>query len=665
LSAAGQRPNILSGATDRIPRLGGGGGGGQSGGNDSLRSRYLAEDTINISYYILDSTRSSRMDSSISDYFTRFPIPPTHVYLGNTGAPTRSILFAPSLRAGFDPGFHALDVYKWSLEKVRFFNTTRPYTELNYSLASRAEQIIEVMHTQNLKPYWNASFQYRLTNAPGVFRNQKTNHNNYLLTSWYQSPSKRYNNYLVVVANKLQSEQNGGIKNDKNYLADPIYADDRFTIPTKIGGDPVFGTNFFNSVINTGIQNSETNILLRQQYDLGRKDSIVTDSTVLPLFFPRLRFEHNFKYGNYNYSFRDFPVRSATQNNVPDSAYYFDHYGITMSTGDSVFFQDRWKEFSNDFSIYQFPDPNNLQQFIKLGMELQLLRGQVRTNRSLYNLSAHGEYRNRTKNQKWDMMASGRLFLNGYNAGDYHANVNLLRQLGRFGNLQVGFENVNRTPGFIYNQSSNFYLDALKDFNKENTIHLYAAIGQPGTGWQLRGDYYLITNYLYLTDFYKLEQESTLFNVLRVNALKTFRVGRHWRWHTEIYLQQKIGDAPLNIPALFTRNRFAYEGNLGFRHLTMALGTEVRAHTPYKADNFSPVLQQFFFQNTTTITNLPQVDLYLNFRIRSFKAYLRVENLNTMSFTNGFGFTNHNFAAPEYPLPGMMIRLGIFWSFVN
>jgi uncharacterized protein Usg len=121
----------------------------------------------------------------------------------------------------------------------------------------------------------------------------------------------------------------------------------------------------------------------------------------------------------------------------------------------------------------------------------------------------------------------------------------------------------------------------------------------------------------------------------------------------------------LNIPALFTRNRFAYEGNLGFRHLTMALGTEVRAHTPYKADNFSPVLQQFFFQDTTTITNLPQVDLYLNFRIRSFKAYLRVENLNTLSVTNGFGFTNHNFAAPDYPTPGMMIRLGIFWSFVN
>ena len=45
----------------------------------------------------------------------------------------------------------------------------------------------------------------------------------------------------------------------------------------------------------------------------------------------------------------------------------------------------------NDFSIYQFPDANNLQQFIKLGAELQLLKGLLRTDRaSLYNIIAHG-----------------------------------------------------------------------------------------------------------------------------------------------------------------------------------------------------------------------------------------------------------------------------------
>ncbi|MBA2745673.1 MAG: hypothetical protein H0U44_05555, partial [Flavisolibacter sp.] len=248
-----QRPTVLQGVGDRIPRMGSGSGSGQSTGGDSLRSRSLSEDSISLSFYYIDSSRAFKLDSSILDYTTRFPIPATHIYLGNNGAPTRSILFAPLLKTGFDPGFHAFDVYKWQMENVRFFTTTRPYTELSYSIASRAEQIIEVMHTQNLKPHWNASFQYRLINGPGVFRNQKSNHNNYLLSSWYQSPNKRYNNYFVILANSLQAEQSGGIRSDKNYLSDPNYAQDRFTVPSEIGGDPVFRTNFFSSVIYTGV----------------------------------------------------------------------------------------------------------------------------------------------------------------------------------------------------------------------------------------------------------------------------------------------------------------------------------------------------------------------------------------------------------------------------
>ena len=661
-----QRPNVLQGIGSRIGSLGSSGGGGSGG--DSLISRAKEEDSITIRFYYRDSSHGFMLDSSIADFTTRFPIPATHIYIGNTGSATRSILFAPSLRAGWDQGFHAFDVYKWKLENVPFFNTTRPYTEIAYALASKAEQMIEINHTQNFKPYWNVNFNYRLLSAPGTFRNQKASHNNYLLTSWYQSPSKRYNNYFVILTNNIQSQESGGIKGDHNYLEDPVYSADRFTIPSYIGGTPRYSTNFFNTTINTGNRYKETNYMLRQQYDFGRKDSLVTDSTVLPLFFPRLRFEHTFTYGKYRYIFQDVPVSTADQTNQPDSGYYATRYGIKNlpSLGDSLILKDQWKEISNDFSIYQFPDANNLQQFIKLGLEAQFLKGQVRSSRSLYNLMGHGEYRNRTKNQKWDIAAFGRLWLNGYNVGDYHAYASLQRLINpTVGSLQVGFENVNRTPPFIYNTSSNFYLDTSKSFSKENTLHFFGSIFQPKFKVRLSADYYLISNYLYLTDFYKLQQEGTLFNVLRISASKIFKIGRSWRWYADVYLQQKTGTAQVNMPTIYTRNRFAYEGNLGFRRLNITMGAELRAHTPYEADNYSPVLGQFFYQDTQTINNLPQIDAFLHFRVRSFRAFLRFENLNTISTKNGFGFTNNSFAAPGYPTPGLMLRLGIFWTFVN
>ena len=61
---------------------------------------------------------------------------------------------------------------------------------------------------------------------------------------------------------------------------------------------------------------------------------------------------------------------------------------------------------------------------------------------------------------------------------------------------------------------------------------------------------------------------------------------------------------------------------------------------------------------------LPDVAAYLHFRIKSFTAYLRFENLNTLDLSTG-QFTRNNLVSPNYPYPGMQMRLGVYWSFVN
>jgi hypothetical protein len=638
-------------------------------GNDSLKHRTGLEDSVTISYRFLDSAKRYKLDSSINDYTVRFPIPGHYIYLGNVGTAARSILFERNATAGFDPGFHAFDIYKWRIDRARFFNTTRPYSELAYTLGSQSQQIIELMHTQNIKPYWNFAFQYRLINAPGFFKNQKTNHNNYLLTSWYESPNKRYNNYFIVLQNKLQSGENGGIRRDEDFLNNTIY-NDRFSIPTKLGEQTGFSRDFFNTRLDVGNLYREFNIVLRQQYDFGRKDSLVTDSTVIPLFFPRVRFEHTLNYGKYSYEYRDNKADTVIR---PDSSFYRLFYNFRPDTNQLIF-RDGWKEISNVFSIYQFPDANNLQQFIKLGASLQLLngtffrtQGRYEGKTSEHNTIGHAEYRNRTKNQKWDMLAFGKLYFTGYNAGDYHAYASLQRLIGnKFGSLRVGFENINRSPSFIYNTGSAFYLDnPSKSFSKENTAHIFASITNPLLRLQLSGDYYLLSNYLYINKYYQLQQERALFNVLRINAQKVIRLGKYWNWYAEAYVQQKAGSAEVNLPLLYTRNRIMYEGKLGFRNLNIAFGSEIRYHTPYKADNYSPVLGQFSYQNDTTISNRPQVDAFIHFRIQGFRFFLRAENLNTVDFDNGFGFTKNNLAAPDYPYPGLVLRLSIYWSFVN
>jgi hypothetical protein len=659
-AAAFAQRNPISGASGRLKQLGGNFSGGGSSQSDSLKRRDKNEDSITVRFRYLDSTRNYMLDSSIADFTRRYPIPATNIFLGNTGTASRSILFSPLLQAGWDPGFHAFDTYKWTMDKARFFNTTRPYSELNYMLGSRSEQQIELFHTQNIKPNWNFFFNYRLINAPGTFQNQKTNHNNYLFTSWYQSINKRYNAYFVLLGNKLQAGENGGIIDTTDILADPLYKD-RFNISTRLGGGASYSSNFFSTDVGTGNRYNEFTALLRQQYDFGKKDSLVTDSTVVPLFYPRLRFEHTIQYSQKKYKFRDY---------VGDSLYYDTTYGIILpGSTDTFIAQDKWKEVINDFSIYQFPDAKNLQQFFKVGAAVQNISLENSKGRkNYYNVFGHAEYRNRTRNQKWELEANGKLYFVGLNAGDYQAYGSLQRFVGKKrGYVQLGFENVNRTPSFIYNSNSSFYVDpASTDFKKENTAHAFASLYQPALQLKLSGNYYLVTNYTYLRNYFELQQESTLFNLLQIAVQKTIKLGKKWNWHADIYFQQLIGDAPVNVPLLFTRNRIGYEGNLGFKNLDIAFGTEIRYHTPYKADGYSPILGKFFYQDSVRISNpMPDIAGYVHFRIKSFKLYFRVENLNTASVNDGFGFTNNNLAAPDYPYPGMQIRMGIFWSFVN
>lgn len=640
-------------------------------GGDSIAHRTGLEDSITIRFRFLDTSRLRNFDSVLYDFTQKIPMPWYHVSLGNFGTATRSLLFNPETKAGWDPGYHAYDVYNLTVSDARFYNTTRPYAELNYMLGSKSEQLIRLMHTQNLKPNWNMAFEYRLINSPGFFQNQSTNHNNYRFTSWYKSKDLRYQNFIVIVGNKLRANENGGIRNNTYLSSDSLDAgyDERAIIPTKLGVDQNTSRNFFSTNISTGTLYTNATYMMRQQYDLGQKDSIVVnDTTTIPLFYPRLRMEHTISLSTYHYRFQD---------NNAHTDYYGSLYNIALRNERDTFFnREHWKDLTNDFSIYTFPDAKNPQQFLKLGGSFQSLKGQfidsvylndINFTKNYYNFFLHGEYRNRTRNQKWDIEALGNFYATGLNAGDYNAYISLQRLISKqIGYLELGFQNTNRTPSFVFNTNSSFYLDSVnKDFKKENTTILFGSFSSPRLKLKLTGKYLLLTNYAYYKSYFEVDQATTLFNLLQVSAEKIFLIGGSWNWKTWVMLQQRLGDGPINVPLISTRNQIGYDGNLGFKNLNISFGAEFRYFTAYKAPQYSPLIGQYIYQDGNNISlRRPDINGYLHFRIKSFSAYVRAENLNALDVTRG-GFTKNNVPTFDYPYPGLQIRIGIFWSFVN
>ena len=659
-AAVAQLPKV------NLPKVGGKTGQNKSDTSKSDKDNALGfehrddkKDSITISYKFLDSVRINPLDSSINDFDKYFSVPSTYQYLGNHGAAAYSLVYQPNLKPGWDAGFHAFDVYRYKLEETKFYKTTKPLTQLGYQLASGKEQMIKALHTQNPRQNWNFGFDYRLISAPGFFVTQNTNHKSYRLFSNYQGKRKRYAAYIVLVGNTIKNSENGGIVNDSS-LADPNKKK-RFSVPVNLGGANLFAPNPFNASVNTGNINKDFTFFLRQTYDIGKKDSIaVNDSTTEYLFYPKLRAQYSFTYSNYNYLYTDVSA---------DSLIYKNWYDTTLKkTTDTFNVQEKWKVISNDFSLLQFPDTKNAAQFLLAGARLENIKAEFyraagTQTKNYYNIVLHGEYRNKTKNKLWDVLLKGEFYLNGLNSGDYNAYATIDRYLNKkLGDVRLFFNNVNRTPSFIYNTLSAFNFKNATISKKENIISFGAEAKNPFVNLSFKN--YIITNLAYFSDYYHTAQSSKVINLLQLSASKKIKISKKLNWYVDVVAQQTDGNAPIKVPLIFVRNRFAFEGTF-YKNLNLSTGLEVRYYTPYEAYNYSPVMGQFTPQDTFKLKNLPDITAFFHFRIKSFTAYIRAENLNTVSFLNGFGFINNNYAAAHYPTQGLILRFGILWNFVN
>lgn len=649
------------------------GGRNQSTAKDTLEKRDKYEDSITITYKYFNDPKVFKMDTAIDDFFNRIPLPASYRTLGNFGNAAQSLIWTPIMKAGFDAGFHAFDIYRFTTENTKLFQTSKPFTEIDYVIGRNIEQYMNVFHTQNIKPNINIVAQYRLVNSLGHMKNQQTNNNNYRFAINYASKKKRYNAQFVVVGNRLQSAENGGVRAGVDYKNNETYID-RKNIPVYIGDSLTGNRSFFSTAIAAGNKYAEANVLFRHSYDIGRKDSLVTDSINYEVFYPKLRLQHTLSIQNNRYLFIDGDV---------DSAYYKNNYNIDVnrrSNTGGFFFKDRWQVLENDFSIYQFPDKKNTQQYIQAGINFQQITGYfdsisnitrpLFTNKeTISNLMIHGRYRNISKNKKWDIDALADLYPLGWNAGDYKWALKLKSLVSKkIGSFEILAENSNQKPAYIFYNKSNYTRGASDNYNKQNILHLEFAFDNAPLKLSAAAHLYTVSNYTYYSTFIKTAQ-SNVFNVLQIILDKKLKLSRrHWVLYSQWALQQRIGNADLFLPNIFTRNRIAYETRV--KKMTLTTGIDIKYFTPYKIQKYSPVGGQFVWDaNAKTNTNLPEIAAYLNFKIRGFSAFLRAENLNTVRVSNNngftFNFTNNNLFNENYLTPGLNIRIGIFWEFLN
>ena len=623
---------------------------------DSLQRRDKNADSITIYYKYYNKNEILKLDSSVNDFFVHYPVPYTSYNLGNLGTASKSYLFNANKNVGWDAGFHSFDTYLYTLGETPFYQTTRPYTEFAYLLGGKGEQLVEVKHTQNKQQQLNFSFEYRFSNAPGNVKNQNSNVNNMRITGHFQSKRKRYESFFVMLSNKTASSENGGLVNPN--LLDSLALNDPFELETRLGLSGSSFRNPFNTSIATGTTYSQNTLAWKNSYDFGQKDSIVKDTIVTHLFYPRLRLQNEIKLLTNQYSFADAN---------PSVSNYMKYFGILYDNVAKIKYTDNWNVLSNEFSVISYPEKLNSNQFLQLGS------GYVQMNASYpnmkgwsnYDIYGFAVYKNKTRSQLWDVLASGKLYLNGFHAGDFDAQASLSRTLSKKGTyLQISFQNLNRTPSLNTLGYTQFAIKGFNTINKENATILNGALANKKLGWEASVTYQLIQNYNYYTSGFKPAVYGSVMSYVRGQVEHKIKISKHWNWYDQATLQLLDPNAPVHVPLLLTRQRIAFEGNF-YKNLDLSTGLEFIYHTNYKADAYMPFTGQFYNQDVYTTQNRPTANAFLHFMIKRFKGYIRLENLNTLLPTTKALGNSYNFTAQNYPTNGMWFRVGIWWNFIN
>ncbi|HUH32419.1 MAG TPA: putative porin, partial [Daejeonella sp.] len=240
------------------------------------------------------ATQTVPIDTTLGSFQNYSPLyqakRPT-IGLGSLGIAYRDLLFSPSKKIGFDPGFHALDHYLMTQDDVRYYRARSPYTDLYYVNGSFQEQIFRVIHTQNIKPNWNFGANYNRIGAEGFYANQDADHLNAALFTWYESPGKRYNLLANALFNTIKAGENGSTTNDSIFTrGSSIRKDAEEVRLSATRGDRPRQTW------------RQKSFFIKQMYYIGRMDSLKSDSLASQIL-PTQRVSHSVNYTMDRYRF--------------------------------------------------------------------------------------------------------------------------------------------------------------------------------------------------------------------------------------------------------------------------------------------------------------------------------------------------------------------------
>lgn len=512
---------------------------------------------------------------------------------------------------------------------IKYYSVPTPLTDLYFKTVMEQGQSLDAFLTINTKPNLNFSIAYKGLRSLGKYVNFLSSSGNFRFTSSYFTKDKRYILNAHFTGQDISNQENGGIINTSDFESgdDNFKERDRLEVYFEDATSLLKGNRFF---VDHSFKLSKLNpnsLVFTHQFSQEYKFFEFTQSTA------------NTRFGS---SFSNRINNKTRYNNL------YNKLGVaykTKSYGDLEFFiEDNNYNYYYDSVVYDsfgnISVPNSISERINMiGGNYTYFANKLITKFSVSQAISDQGISNIEANAKYKLN------------DDYQ--------------FEFNYQKLNSLPNLNYSLYQSSYVD-YNWFNNFKTEKLNQFTLSANTKWiNLSAQYKVLNDHLFFdnttnniaTLIVKPVQYDKTINYFSVKANKEIKFWKFALDNTILYQAVDQADDMVNVPQLTTRNTLYFSEYVFKKAMFLQTGVTFQYFTEYYANDYNPLIGEFYVQNETKIGGFPMFDFFINARVRQTRIFLKAEHFNSAWTGNNF------YSAPNYPYQDFIVRFGLVWNF--
>lgn len=589
-----------------------------------------------------------QLDTLISENRTELPFYKKDVgatNLGPTGSATMLHNYFNRTSSEFFPFFDPYSIYHNAPDKVEFYNTKTPYSDLSYHTSGSkrvSEDNLKVLFTTNVLPAWNIGILYHRYGAKGAYQNQGTKSKSF--TAFTSYTGERYVAHAGYIYNAITNNENGGILNDR-YFTDTVMDAGAIDVQLKTAKNKLRSNTYFLTH-SYGIPVEVLN---------KRRDSTSLDGGTM------VYFGHSFEYSRYHRLYTDAASDTITE--------YYDRHYLSRKNGssDSSFSSQldnkvymRLQPWSSNFWIsnidvgagYRFEK----YYFFNPAYYLQGKSNDSESTGYIYG-GASGIFR---QYFKWDAFL--KYHFTGYRQNDLYFDITArasIYPLPKGIHLQGRFTFDNKEPAYFTENYFSNHVMWYNNFDKTQETKIQLSLSIPDWSMEAGFNNAVVNKPIYYGLDGLPQQSADVVNITSVYLQKNFKL---WLFHFDhrLLMQLTSNEDVMPLPTFSGNISYYLQSEWVKSVLNTQIGFDVYYNTKFYDYAYNPAAGMFHTQNERKLGGYPWIDFFANFKWKRANIYVKMTNV-----AQGIIGNRDYFSALHYPRNNRMFRIGIRWRFYS